>query len=146
VCLQKNVFSYVQLRATAEEGRANSARVSILIFYSITGLHVVWRDQANSRGGARELGAAVDPTNAQPQHDIEALDFVQIEGVECVLQVGWAIERGRVCVCVCARACERGRAGAANERERKRERARETRERVRERARERGSERVRKSV
>ena len=68
---------------------------------------MVWREQANNRG-ACELGAAVDPSNAQPQHDIEELDFVQIEGVECVLQVGWAIEAECVYVCVCARACERG--------------------------------------
>ena len=85
----------VLVRAAARNSRGAARELGagvdfFLFFYSITGLHVVWRDQANSRGGARELGAAVDPTNAQPQHDIEALDFVQIEGVECVLQVGWA--------------------------------------------------------
>jgi hypothetical protein len=151
VCLQENVFSCVQLCATAETGRPNSKRVPILIcfiltglhverpdkqqrrsaqtllkrfFYSITGLHVVWRDQANSRGGAREVGAAVDPTNAQPQHDIEALDFVQIEGVECVLQVGWG-NRERVCVYVCV--CTRVRAresGRVSERASERARVR----------------------
>ena len=52
-----------------------------------TGIHVIWRHQSDVTPGQRKHASQMDPANSQPEYDIEALDSVRIEGVECVLQV-----------------------------------------------------------
>jgi len=51
------------------------------------GLHVIWRHESEPSLGYAAQGLQGHRANEPLEHDIEAIDSVRIEGVECVLQV-----------------------------------------------------------